>query len=257
MRRHVPSAGPRSLLGNMALGQVVACPHEYLVRHMAFFPDAALGLSAGAVRCRARGPSVFPESRHEGERDAETWNDRVIFNKNLMESAGHICYDINGFRCVIPVRMLMLQIKIGERCGKEGKNRMRRNRNKTVYILAAWILLISGMYFEPFKADPVFTCAPARAEASHISSADSGMAEEYACTAEMLGIRGNTEVLHTGRPAGPKRDIRISPDFLCQNVYFPYEGKSCTYFEEICTASGNQRELVTDYIHRSDGKKRI
>lgn len=96
MRRHAPFADSRDFFGRTALGQMVACPYEYLVRYMAFFPDAALGLSAGTARRRARGPSVFSESRHAGEYNRTTENYRIIclhLVKKIIESYNSMEYN--------------------------------------------------------------------------------------------------------------------------------------------------------------------
>ena len=138
---------------------------------------------------------------------------------------------------------------------------MRRVRKKGIKLICVLIILsifISGLHFGKFKVDSIFVCAPAETANSYISSVDAIITEGQACTAEMLGIYGSTELGHlTIRFVNQRRDTKMSLNCLYQNIFFLNEGKYYACFEKIQFVSGNQDELVTNYIHKSDGKKRI
>ena len=135
---------------------------------------------------------------------------------------------------------------------------MYNKRNKLIYVLIILSVVISGMYFENFKADSAFVCSPAEKTNSYISSVNAAITKVHACTTEMLGIHGSMELEQlTIRFANQRRDIKMSLDFLCQIIFCINERKSYAVFEEIQFVSGNQDELIINYIHKSDGKKRI
>lgn len=135
---------------------------------------------------------------------------------------------------------------------------MRRNIIKRVSIIIAFVLLISGMYFEDFKIDSVFVCTPFETPVSQMLSVDTIMTDTPACTTEMLGVRENTNLGQmTLRFSNQRRDSKTLLDVLCPNIFFQNKGKFYPGFEKIALVSKNQEKLITNYIHNSDGKKRI
>lgn len=134
---------------------------------------------------------------------------------------------------------------------------MRNKRQKWICVLITLFVFLAGMCFEDIQAGSEFICAPALAEASFISAADTFITDAQACTAEMLGIRGNTRLEQsTIRFANRGRDTKISLDFLWQTLFSINEEQSDTGFEGIQFACRFRNELVINYIHKSDGKKR-
>ena len=76
------------------------------------------------------------------------------------------------------------------------------------------------------------------------------------CTTEMMGIRNHTGIQQlASRYIGHKRDGRLSLEFLCSNIFCLSEGRSFARFEKIYFFKQYQKELVLNYIHKSDGKK--
>lgn len=135
---------------------------------------------------------------------------------------------------------------------------MRAKRKNIFCILITLLVFISGMYFEDIKANSVFACTSTETTNSYILDMNSVIKDTQMCTTEMLGIRGNMVIEQfTIRFVNQRRATKLSLDFLCQNIFSLNEGKSYANFEEVSFISGSQDELVTKYIHKSDGKKRI
>ena len=135
---------------------------------------------------------------------------------------------------------------------------MRAKRNKIFCILITLLVFISGMYFEDIKVDSVFASTSAETTNSYISAIGSVITDTQVCTTEILGVCGNMVTgQFTNRFVNQRRDTRVSPDFLCQNNFPLNEGKSYASIEVVQLISKNQDELIANYIHKSDGKKRI
>lgn len=135
---------------------------------------------------------------------------------------------------------------------------MHNKKNKLICVLITLFVFISGMYFEDSKVDSVFGCTPTETTNYFISSVNTVISYAQACTTEMLGVRGNRELEQlTIRFANQRRDTKIFPDFLCQNNFSLNEGISYTSLEGMQLILKFQDELVKNFIHKSDGKKRI
>ena len=119
-------------------------------------------------------------------------------------------------------------------------------------------MFVLGMYLDTFKVDSAFSYAVGDMDSSCIASVASGFADTHVCTAGMLSSRGDrSREQITFRLSLLRRDTGKRPDFLSQNTVCPEEDSFCSVFEEIQSLSENQQELITNYIHNSDGKKRI
>lgn len=137
-------------------------------------------------------------------------------------------------------------------------SRVRAKRNKIFCILITLLVFISGMYFEDIKADSVFASTPGETTNSYIPDIGSVTIDTQVCTTEMLAVCGNMVTgQFTIRFVNQRRDTRVSPDFLCQNIFSLNEGKSYASIEEVQLISKSQDELIANYVHKSDGKKRI
>lgn len=134
---------------------------------------------------------------------------------------------------------------------------MRAKRNNIFCMLIILLVSILGMYFEDIKADSVFACTSTETTNLYFSDRNS-VTDAQACTTEMLGIRKNVV---TGQFAirfmNQRRDTKLSQNYLCQNIFSVKEGESYASLEEVPLVSGSGDELVANYIHKSDGKKRI
>lgn len=134
--------------------------------------------------------------------------------------------------------------------------RIKNNRIPCVFL--AMLILLLGMYFENIKADSMLQYAAVLNTHSHTVSYHASIKDARACTTEMLGIRNNAGIEQlASRSLGQRREIKLSLDFLCYNIISLYEGKFFTSPWLIPFHSQYRNGLVTNYIHKSDGKKRV
>lgn len=135
---------------------------------------------------------------------------------------------------------------------------MRKKQSRLISVMFMLFILVSGMYFDSFRVDSGFACAPEQASASSMVPVDSVIADAKSCTVETIGSRGNLgQGQFMGRLAQQRRDTKVALSLLCLNIVSLNEGKFYTHFETIQSVSENQQELVINYIHKSDGKKHI
>lgn len=133
---------------------------------------------------------------------------------------------------------------------------MRTRRGICFLLVMAMCLL--GIYSKNRQADFFLAYASAQQTPCSILSRAFVMKDTEPCTAEMLGIRSDTQTRQTaGRPTGQKRDIRISLDSLCPELFSLKKKSFLASSEIIQFCRSCQKELLTDYIHELDGKKRI
>lgn len=134
---------------------------------------------------------------------------------------------------------------------------MQRKKNKFICILIALFVFIFGMYFGENKIDSLFSYSLQKDMDTYFISADC-MIEDHACTAQMLGIRGNLEIGQSIRTiANQKKEIKFYFGFLLFIILSFHKRKFDAHFEKLIPASNCHHKFVTNYIHRSDGKKRI
>lgn len=137
-------------------------------------------------------------------------------------------------------------------------NGVPQRRRKWICLLIIQLVLVLGIYCENDRADSASVCAPASTTGSYLTSADTMLHEEQACTAELLGMQGNIGpeqgIL---RYTDSNKDTGFHPDSLYLVNDFQYIGTSEAGSETVLPVSGHPDTLVTNYIHRSDGKKRI
>ena len=135
---------------------------------------------------------------------------------------------------------------------------MCKKRNELLYVIIILLVFISGMFFEDFKVDSGFVYAATETTNSYMSSVNPVVTDTNACTTEMLGTHksmGQGQL--TTRCTYQRRNSKLSRDYLLLIIIFLYEGKSYANCEEIQFVSKITDNLVVNYIHKSDGKKRI
>lgn len=120
------------------------------------------------------------------------------------------------------------------------------------------IIFLSGMRFENMEADSLFVCAPMEKQELWICSYDAMTDNEDICTAKMLRIGSNVYAKQTAnRHMCQKKDYRLSFEFLWVDIYSPSLNKVYTNFENDSFIESYHGEIVLNYIHNSDGKKRV
>lgn len=138
---------------------------------------------------------------------------------------------------------------------------MRTCRNNLLCIIIALFLVLSGTVCEDTAADLSLSRASTsnQEDNSFIKSAHSVITDRQSCTEEVSGLRGNVSVRQlSSRLNGHGRKTGAHNGFQAvDNTYLK------RYISlDICLKSdgyGNKypEALITDYIHKSDGKKRI
>lgn len=135
---------------------------------------------------------------------------------------------------------------------------MQSRKQKAMCILLAIVIVLSGMCFESSKADASFLYAPAEASDSTVRPVDATIREAQLCTTETLGIRDNADIQQfAGRVNSQKRETSDSLALLYFNILSSAAGKFYAGSEMMRSGQQYRNELVANYIHRSDGKKRV
>lgn len=136
---------------------------------------------------------------------------------------------------------------------------MQNKRKRLLCIIFTLFIFVYGMYFEELREVMSFPKAFAADAASFVitDNINENM-EPQMCTAQMLGSYGKkSDDKTTFQIADQNRDMRISLDFLCRDIFSIKEGKVYSDLEELQPILEKQDKHVANYIHKSDGKKRI
>lgn len=134
---------------------------------------------------------------------------------------------------------------------------MRIKSSKTICFFLAVLALLSGIYFENIKMDSSFVCAPAGVNASRFLAYPI-INDAKACTTEMLEVHSSIGLQQlAGRYISQKREIKAPLDFLCSGFFSLLEERFFTGSKLVRFFHQKPHGLVTSYIHRSDGKKRV
>lgn len=136
-----------------------------------------------------------------------------------------------------------------EERGRSENSVHMQKRKITGMILIVFMLF--GMCFENIKADSYFVCTPIENTNSYLMSADAVLTETQLCTNGMLGVR-----INAGMKQLTSRFISQSY-FIYSDIFSLKEGKFSTGSRTIQSDYHCQGGLVTSFIHKSDGKKRI
>lgn len=135
---------------------------------------------------------------------------------------------------------------------------MRLKDSKWTCVLFAIILLLSLASPVPYNDGMSFSTASNKTSSSHLHSADTSTLTVQACTTEMLGI---PQAASTGRIDSlrnrEKRDTFTSLPYWQPCNASVSDSIISTYSEKTPTYSRRLNELITHYIHNSDGKKKI
>lgn len=136
---------------------------------------------------------------------------------------------------------------------------MQNKRNKLLCIIFTLFIFVYGMYFEELREDMVLcNTFVQKSESCVITDNLNENMEPQMCTVQMLSTRERKGVEKmTPQDTIQRRDMRVSLDFLCQNLFSLKEGKVYSNLEELQSILEKQEKHVTNYIHKSDGKKRI
>lgn len=134
---------------------------------------------------------------------------------------------------------------------------MKAGHRRIIGFILTLFICVTGMYFGDVKVDSVFVCPSVDVSDACIESVDS-VADNYkACTSEMLGIRRTVTLRGNLARTSGRRECRVTADFYQDN------GNGCNirpFYAGLFDGRAynvRQEEIVTNYIHKSDGKKRV
>ncbi len=117
------------------------------------------------------------------------------------------------------------------------------------------LILVSGIYFGNARVDAMSLKESPVAAAPSIHGVESVLTDTEACTSEMLGIRLDLSEL-TVKYAKTGRNDELA-DILCF-AGISMEAVSVSDYDHVeQTTYDCHSEKISDYIHNSDGKKRI
>ena len=135
---------------------------------------------------------------------------------------------------------------------------MRIKNYRIISFITAILIFLSGLYFDNNESNTLFATSSVETANSCITKAAAINPCEQGCTSELLGIRsaGSVQQL-SNRLISQKRETKISLDFLYSNFLFINKGTFFTSLSAIRFFCPKTDELVINYIHESDGKKRI
>ncbi|MDE6911235.1 MAG: hypothetical protein K2P44_12300 [Lachnospiraceae bacterium] len=128
---------------------------------------------------------------------------------------------------------------------------MRKNTQRRIGLFLAMLLFLSGMYVDTVMTEAFFVYDTT----GKIVSCHSDINDATICTSELISVCSAERLSH----GGYQERVREMNDFLymqCSGFGSLFRRKSCILHAArlLCR---KQNELVTDYIHQSDGKKRI
>ncbi len=134
---------------------------------------------------------------------------------------------------------------------------MRIKNYKILCFFLILFVICSGICFESIKTDSIFACAPI--ETSNVQSISFGEAASDAevCTTEMLGIRNHSRIQQLTEQGIPRGVEKLSLVLLCLYLFSILLRKFFKSSEKVQFLEVHQEETVSNYIHKTDGKKRI
>lgn len=124
------------------------------------------------------------------------------------------------------------------------------------FVLAV-ALFLAGMYTDAIMSDVLFVCDSMGKTSSCLRSCHTDINDVNVCIAEMLNECSSMEWQPYGRHRSQEGKIGSLLYFLYANLGSSFRGDFWACKETIQSFCQVQNELLTDYIHRSDGKKRI
>lgn len=140
---------------------------------------------------------------------------------------------------------------------KEGADRVRNKGKKTLYISILIMVFLVGTCFDEIKTHSVLLYNPCKSTTVEMVYADTVIWEpqlvsnELYCTHRSMGLEQSVSRM-TSHNKEQNSSFSLVLDILSLKDTASYS--KC---EEVYFVSESHRELVVDFMHRSDGKKRI
>ncbi len=138
---------------------------------------------------------------------------------------------------------------------------MNRKHYKFICMIIVLLAFFSGLCTESvLEADHVMPASVKHAFGT-LDEPGNGVKDVQICTIEVDGTRGTGEVNPLAEQYGQGKVIRtaqrISQDVLCVDIFYAETGNTLEYTESVFCDCRYLEESLTEFIHKSDGKKRI
>lgn len=134
---------------------------------------------------------------------------------------------------------------------------MRTGKRRMICLILSVILFLSGVCFEQLKTDSFLVNSSAESETSSIRSCQTVLSDADVYNVNILRDCNRIKLQQSGRCTCPKREIRNSLSLLHFSNSLWIAGNNLASLVLIQSFDQKPSELVTQYIHKSDGKKRI
>lgn len=133
---------------------------------------------------------------------------------------------------------------------------MNKRTHRIISLLLTILLLFAGTYADAASADALFKCDLTGKAATNLTPCHSAVNDATICTTESSNIH-NIELQSRGRYRQQYREVN---EFLSlQNSVFGSISRRKSYIHHAAKYSfcQTQNERLAEYMHQSDGKKRI
>ncbi len=134
---------------------------------------------------------------------------------------------------------------------------MDKRTHRIISLLFAILLFLSGMYADAVTAEALFVYDLTGEVAAGLAPRHSDINDATICsTMELLNVC-SMEQQSPGRYQVRAREVNALLYLQCSGFGFLSQGKSRMHRVAAHLCCRRQNELVMDYLHQSDGKKRI
>ena len=133
---------------------------------------------------------------------------------------------------------------------------MKDYRKKSALLIIFICSLLAGVCFENIKAD-AFSVA---SSVCGIEQADEFEQESFSDTEPCAAVKSNTQSMRiqkTLQSSTKKIELKLLSLYLCINSDFPGGKNASGNIKKLSDGQRMPKEIMTNYIHQSDGKKRI
>ncbi|MGN0324724.1 MAG: hypothetical protein ACI4DW_00330 [Lachnospiraceae bacterium] len=135
---------------------------------------------------------------------------------------------------------------------------MKRKNQKIIYFALILFFLVTGMYFDNDRIPVCFADGSLQTAGACLEVPDDVYLSETACTIEMLSQqRATIQKPVSGQSCNQKREIRISFDVLSQDIYRAEQKNHVLDSGVLQLSEQLPKERIMNYIHKTDGKKRL
>ena len=135
---------------------------------------------------------------------------------------------------------------------------MRIKSHRLLCFLLVITVSLSGMCFINDRTDSLPACAPVQTIYAHILPMQTSLSDESMCTIEMLEVQDHVGVLRTAEQSYHQcREDGVSLDILCPELFVLGLRIFLIGSELIQFYIQYPNKSIINYIHQSDGKKRI